>query len=111
MIECRGVASENVDNLSVVRCPAISIEQSIIEVEAILKKEKEKASATSACQDLKSLYSPEMIAKPYPSEYMIPKFDDRKGISRTRGVQPRFNGPFVHDSNFCLREFSKSLNY
>lgn len=67
------------------------------ELEATSKKEKEKVSVTSASLDLKPPYPAVTAIKPYPS-----KFDGCKGYTRE-------NGPFAHNSDLCLREFSKSL--
>lgn len=44
------------------------------EVEAMLKKEKEKASTSSVSLDLKPSYSTEVAAKPYPTEYRVSEF-------------------------------------
>lgn len=40
----------------------------------MLKKKKEEASASSTSLDLKPSYSTEVAAKPYPTEYKVPKF-------------------------------------
>lgn len=58
--------------LFIARRPASLVEEPTVfktraEVESMLKKEKEKASVTSACIDLNPPYPVEIAAKPYPS--------------------------------------------
>lgn len=44
------------------------------EVMAIPKKEKEKASTTSVCLDLKPSYLANVASEPYLVAYIMPKF-------------------------------------
>lgn len=80
-------------------------------VEAMLKKEKEKASSTSL--DLKSPHSTKVAAKPYPANYIVPEFhksDDRKGNTLEHVVSFLESiCAHAHDAVLCLRKFSKSL--
>lgn len=74
------------------RCPASLAKESTVflthaEVEAMFKKEKEKASVTSAYLPP---YSAEVAAKPYPTGYRVPKFykfDGRKGKTREHVIR------------------------
>lgn len=83
------------------------------ELEAMIKKESDRAMTVSTTLDLKPLHSYKIISKQYILEYKLPKFkkfDERKGNTREHAA--RFldsMAPHVSDAELCIREFSKSL--
>lgn len=83
------VTPANADNLFTVRRPtSLAKEQTVfmtcskVEVVAMLKKEKQQASASSTFLDMKPPYSVKEVSRPYSTEYIVPnfqKFDSYKG--------------------------------
>lgn len=81
------------------------------EVEARLKREREKASISSIYMDLEALTL--LTVKPYPVWYVASEFqkvDGRRGNTREHGVH-FLDGMGAHapDTNLCMRKFSKSF--
>lgn len=78
-------------------------------VEAMLRREKEKAFVSSICLELK----PPSSWMKNPSEYAIPQFqnfDDRRENTLEHVVCfLDFVDAFTHDVDLCMRESSKSL--
>lgn len=80
---------------------------------ALVRQEKEKVFSVTTCLSLRPPYPISIATKPYPVGYAVPnfqKFDGRRG--NTIEHIARFIdalGPFAHNSELCLREFSKSL--
>lgn len=70
------------------------------EVEAMLKKEKEKASASTVDLVLKPHYRVVIEAKPYLRK-------EGKKYERTCGVFPQFYVSELQLSHLCFRKFSK----
>lgn len=54
-------------------------------VEAMFKKEKEKAFMASVCLDLKHLRSTEIVGKPYLAGYTMLKFQRLMAEKETQG--------------------------
>lgn len=84
-----------------------------IEIEAILKKERDRATTHPKAMDLKPPYIEKVLEKDFPADYKIPKFQNfncRKG--NTKEHASRFLDSlekYAKDLELCLREFSKSL--
>lgn len=83
------------------------------EVTGLVRQQKENVSSVATCLSLKPPYHSSIAMKAYPTGYTVPnfqRFDDRKG--NPIGYVSRFIdviGPFAHNSELCLKEFSKSL--
>jgi hypothetical protein len=83
------------------------------DVAALIEKEREKLPKETRHFFRRPPYPLELLNKPYPKNYEIPTFslfDGRKG-SALEHVSKFLDamGPYVGDSNLCLREFSKLL--
>lgn len=78
-------------------------------VEALLRREKEKASLTVTC-NLRPPYLAEIGAKPYFSGYSVSKVWKPRGNTREHVARFHdFMGPFAYDVDLCLWGYSKSL--
>lgn len=83
------------------------------EVEAMFKKERERATTAQKALDLKPPYPEKVLEKDFSAEYKVSKFqkfDGRKG--NTKEHVSRFLdslGKYAKDPELYLREFSKSL--
>lgn len=76
----KGATPANADNLSTTgRQPASAVEERTVfmtrlEVETMLGREKEKASVSSTCLNLKPPYVAEVVMEPYSVGYVTPQF-------------------------------------
>lgn len=80
----QGVTLVNTDNLSAARRPTnlaeeLTVFMTRVEVETVLRREKEKASSTTAYLNLKPSSPAEIVAKPYRLGYSVPKFQKFDG--------------------------------
>ena len=80
---------------------------------ALLEQEKEKLSEVLKQFSWDPPFLPELLGKPYPKGYELPKFHPFDGRNEsTRKHMSRFIhtiGPYAEDKEVCLREFAKSL--
>lgn len=60
-----------------------------LDVEAMLKREKEKASEVSSSLELRPPYSAEVASKPYPTEYIVSMF---RKFDETGFTLPQLHG-------------------
>lgn len=110
-------ATPNTDNFFVARQPDTDEDRTIFvtkaEVAALVHQEKEKMSLAATCLSQRPPYPTSIATKPYPVGYMVSnfqKFNGRRGntiehVSRFIDAM----GPFAHNPELRLREFSKSL--
>lgn len=111
------ILATNADNLSATGRRSTSTEEELVafitrlEFEAMLKKEKEKASTSLIGLGLKPLYPVEIASKP-PIKYVAPEFQNFDGKRGNTGEHVALfldsMGAHSSDKNLCLREFSKS---
>lgn len=71
--------TSSLDNLSVGQRPAYVAKEPTIfdtraEVEALVLREKEKTSSTTACLNLRPPYLALIATTPYPVGYIVPNF-------------------------------------
>lgn len=111
-------APANGDNSSVAKRPTSQPEEGShyftkTKIEAMFKKDRDRATTTPKAMDLKPPYPEKVLKKDFPTDYKVPKFqkfDGRKG--NTKEHVSRFLdllGKYAKDPELCLREFSKSL--
>ena len=84
----------------------------LADVNALLEQEREKLLRIPKQFSWDPPFPPELLGKPYPKGYELPKFypfDGRNGsavehVSRFIHIM----GPYAGDKELCLREFTKS---
>lgn len=74
------------------------------EVEAMLQREKEKASLTAVCLNIRPPYPAKIVTKPYPLGYSVLKFQkfdgDRGKIREHVFLFLDSMGPFPYDCRY-----------
>lgn len=102
----------NADNLSAKGQPVSVAEEPMVfvtraEVEALVQREKERASSTAACLSFRPLYPTSIASISYHVGYTVQTFQklyERKGNTReqiTRFIDAM--RPFAHDLELCLQ--------
>lgn len=100
-------------SLSLGNQPALLNSQLMTHSEVYSEKREGKSFHFFSLLDLNPPYSVEVVAKPYPMKYAVSqfqKFDGGKGNIREHFVRLLDSmGAFAHDTDLCMREFSKYL--
>lgn len=114
----QGTTPSNTDNSLAAKRPTAQPEEpsqylTKAEVEAMFKKERDRAATAPKALDLKPPYLEKVVEKDFPAKYKVPKFQKfhgRKGY--TKEHVSRFLdslGKYAKDLELYLKEFFKSL--